>query len=362
MNILFISKVTSNLSAGPNYSVPAQVLAQAKIDNVMWVNLNHVCRPEWRRKEYQFINFDDIHNCSLKDLPEPFNKPDYIIFEGIYCFTPFDKLVRTILKTGISYAIVPRSSLTFKAQKGHSLKKKICNLLFYNKFINKSNAIQYLTQREKMESEKIFHHRCFVIPNGTYLPHNNLKNFSKDGVRVIYVGRLEIQQKGLDNLVQAVALIKDKLINANVTIELYGPDKFGRGDKLNKLISKFHVEDIVKINSPVYDIEKSKVLSNADVFIMTSRFEGMPMGLIEALGHGLPCIATEGTFFMEEIVSHNAGWGAGSSIHTVKDALLRMISESWQLEEKSINARKLATRYSWDSLAKTLHNQIKETI
>ena len=40
MNVLYISKLTGNLFAGPNNSVPAQIKAQSKIDNVFWYNLN----------------------------------------------------------------------------------------------------------------------------------------------------------------------------------------------------------------------------------------------------------------------------------------------------------------------------------
>ena len=36
MNVLYISKLTGNLFAGPNNSVPAQIKAQSKIDNVFW--------------------------------------------------------------------------------------------------------------------------------------------------------------------------------------------------------------------------------------------------------------------------------------------------------------------------------------
>lgn len=362
MNILFISKLSGNLWAGPNNSVPAQVLAQSKIDNVMWVNLNHNCRPEWRRREYQFINYDDKPNCTLHDLPSPFNKPDYIICEEIYCYQPFDRMIRSIMKSGVTYSIVPRSSLTIKAQHNHYLKKKIANFIFYNKFIRKSNDIQYLTNLERTDSEKCFQHRSFIIPNGTNIPAVIPKSVGKNGIKIVYVGRLEIYQKGLDLLVAVVAEIQDKLREAKVSVELYGPNRDGTVEILSSQIYEKKIDDIVSLKSPVFDKEKDKVLDSADVFIMTSRFEGMPMGLIEALGHGLPCIATEGTYLMDKIVSYNAGWGAGSTMESIKDTLLKMIEDQKNFSEKGKNARELATQYSWDYLAEILHNHIKDTV
>lgn len=39
MNILYFSHLNNLISEGPNYSVPAQILAQSKYDNVFWINL-----------------------------------------------------------------------------------------------------------------------------------------------------------------------------------------------------------------------------------------------------------------------------------------------------------------------------------
>lgn len=44
MNILYLSNLTGNLFAGPNNSVPAQIRAQSKIDNVFWYNINKMNR------------------------------------------------------------------------------------------------------------------------------------------------------------------------------------------------------------------------------------------------------------------------------------------------------------------------------
>ena len=362
MNILFISKLTGNLWAGPNNSVPAQVLAQSKVDNVMWVNLNHVCRKEWRRKEYRFINFDDIDNCILPMLPSPFNKPDYIICEEIYCYSPFDRMLRSIMKSGVPYSIVPRSSLTVKAQRNHAFKKKIANLIFYNRFINKSKAIQYLTEWEKNESEKLFKRNSYVIPNGTNIPEFPQKEYSGDGLKIIYIGRLEIYQKGLDNLIEAINLIKDKLRSARISIELYGPDRDSTVEILTPIIEANSIDDIVIMRPPVFGAEKEQILKSADAFIMTSRFEGMPMGLIEALSYGLPCIATEGTYLMNEIGYYDAGWIAGSTVESIKDALLKFMAESNLIPQKSKNAYSLANHYSWDSLAHILHDTINKSI
>ena len=362
MNILFISKLSGNLWAGPNNSVPSQVLAQSRIDNVMWVNLNHVCLPGWRREEYKFINYDDINKCTLNNLPSPFNKPDFIICEEVYCYLPFDNMLNSIMKSGIPYSIVPRSTLTVKAQQQRKIKKTVANLIFYNRFIRKANSLIYLTNFEKEESERRIKHKSWIIPNGTFLPECDTHVFNKDGIRIVYIGRLDIYQKGLDILLEAVIATRDLLRKANVSIELFGPNRDATIEKLSPIIKKNNIEDIVEFKPAVYGTEKDDILNTSDVFIMTSRFEGMPMGLIEALSHGMPCIVTEGTYMMEEIVSFGAGWAAGSTADSVRNSLIKLVSELSDLSQKSHNARILASHYSWSNLAKILHNHIKQVI
>ena len=56
MNVLYISNLTGNLFAGPNNSVPAQIKAQSKRDNVFWYNINDIKREEWKEIHRSFRN------------------------------------------------------------------------------------------------------------------------------------------------------------------------------------------------------------------------------------------------------------------------------------------------------------------
>ena len=81
MNVLYISNLTGNLFAGPNNSVPAQIKAQSKRDNVFWYNINDIKREEW--KEINCYNLKDYPSGRLKDLPKPFKKTRYCSYRRI---------------------------------------------------------------------------------------------------------------------------------------------------------------------------------------------------------------------------------------------------------------------------------------
>ncbi len=361
MNILFISKLSGNLWAGPNNSVPAQVNAQSDIDNVFWYNLNQVKRPGWDFAKVSCKNLNDYPTGRLHDLPAPFNVPDIVVFEECYAFG-FEPIIKDVQNKQIPYVIIPRSSLTSSAQRNKAWKKKIGNILYYNSFINKAAGIHYLTESEKIDSEGLWNTFGYVIPNGTLLQTNTKNSFSNNGIIASYVGRIEINQKGLDLLMEAIVVLKDELRQNNFSLNLYGPDRDGSVGILDDLIKKNNINDLVKINEGVFGEEKQNVLLGTDVFIMTSRFEGLPMGLIEALSYGVPCVATKGTYMADEIINYDAGWSAENNVNSIVKALKRMLNDKQKFSVKGQSAVKLAEAYSWTSIAQRTHDMFDRII
>lgn len=354
MNILYISNLTGNLWAGPNNSVPAQVEAQSKIDNVFWYNLNRVKRSEWMDRGIPVYNMEDYPSGRLKDLPAPFDKPDIVIIEEVYCH-PFSRIIYDIQKSNVPYIVIPRSTLTKKAQKHHQWKKIIGNFLYFNQMLRRAAGIQYLTQKEFDESGVKWNKNTFIIPNGIYLPHKKKMYFNSGSIKATYIGRYEIYQKGLDLLLEGVYLAKKKLRESNFKLSMYGVDQEGSIQKMEDLILQYGISDIVSIYGSVVGEDKEKVLLDSDVFIMTSRFEGFSMGLIEALAYGIPCAVTEGTNMGNIIRNCNAGWelsSIGKSLVYIADGLKR---DYTVLRTKSQMAIQLAERYSWEKVAQQSH-------
>ena len=361
MNVLFVSNLTGNLYAGPNNSVPAQVRAQSKVDNVFWYNINHVKREEWSKDGLDCKNLQDYPTARLKDLPEPFNCPDIAIVEELYCY-PFCKLIGDLQKKRIPYVIIPRSEMTEQAQKKRRLKKVIGNLIYFNRMIRKATAIQYLTEQECTESKGQWKKKSFVIPNGIIKKDIVKESFSKNELRATYIGRYELYQKGLDLMMEAIAQEQTCLRESGFILNMYGPDQENTVVQLNDMLDKFGIADIVKFNGSVVGAEKEKVLLATDVFIMTSRFEGHPMGLIEALSYGIPCVATLGTNISEEIQKYGAGWKAENNVESVCSSLQKMVAEKSVLSEKSKEAVRLADEFSWDKIAVQSSEMYKDII
>lgn len=354
MNILFISKLSGNLWAGPNNSIPAQIKAQSEFDNCFWYNLNTVKRDEWQVDGLDCKNYMDLPSGRLKDLPVPFNKPDIAIIEEVYCY-PFEKIIADLIKDKIPYVIVPRSTLTLKAQKNKRAKKVIGNILWFNRMINHASAVQYLTSSEKSESEDQWDVPSYVIPNGTELSDKKNTISDKGKIRALYIGRIDIYQKGFDILLEALNKTQDKLRNIGFHLDAYGPNREDAYTSIFQMMESYGVSDLISFHDAVFKDEKKEKLQNSDLFIMASRFEGMPMGLIEALSFGIPCVITEGTNLSDIVRKYDAGWTADNNYESLASALLKMVYERDRLTVKGNQAYLLSEEFGWKTIAQKTH-------
>lgn len=345
MVVLHICPLSDDLCNGVHIVVPNHVKAQQKYaDAALW-NLG------------QQINAEGINSYftadELAQLPEPYRKPDLAVFHEFY-IPRYLSIAKGLKQQGIPYIILPHGALKRTAQKKSRLKKIAANLLLFRRFCNNAVGIQCLTENEKAES--VMGRNIFVAPNGISSPAKTKTDFHTDETRFVYIGRILPFIKGLDLMIEAFALEKAFFTEHNATLDIYGPAE-DRGvsyiPEMRSLIEKHGLESLVKLHPAVTGEEKQKILLDADVFVQTSRTEGMPMGILEALAYGLPCAVTKGTTFAEQIEAAGAGWNAGDSAAAIAAALKKAVENRGTLSDISANAVRFSKNFNWDSAAKT---------
>lgn len=357
MTIIYISHLSTNIAAGMNWSVPASIKAQEKIDDVLWINTTDVLMPHWKETK-AYRNLKDLGGIlSLPAFPKPFDEPDVVVFEGIY-FKEYIGFSKELREKHIPYVIVPRGSMTYQAMHNHAwLKKWIAHKMWFDSFINHAWRIQYLTQKEADDSIKLFKTPYFIVPNGFDTPSVVKTSFCSEGIQAIFIGRLDIYHKGIDLLLDAITEAHKELKDSGFFLNIYGPHRYDY-EKLKNEVEKRGINDIAFVNDEISGKEKEQAILNSDIFIMTSRFEGHPMGMIEALAYGLPCLATPGTNMLEEVKKTDAGWVSEGNVESIKKALLNIIADKGSFGIKSQHAKQLASHYNWDKLAVEFHKQL----
>lgn len=174
--------------------------------------------------------------------------------------------------------------------------RKLRNLLY--KF---STSIVVQTLNNKQYFSKNLQKKIEVIYNPISLgDYSGLALRTIKEKKIVTVGRL-INQKNQSMLIEAFSEVYKKFPEYRLVI-------YGEGDlrgKLNKQVEDLNLKDVVFLEGVKKDIHR--LISDAELFVLTSEFEGMPNALIEAMSLGLPCISTKVSGAVDLIQSNKNG-------------------------------------------------------
>ena len=149
--------------------------------------------------------------------------------------------------------------------------------------LNVSDVIIALSSQCKLDiAEKCTNKNIRILYNPTKLQTISHKN--KETIDVLFMGIIG-QRKGAYDIVKA----GDYITNPNIKITMHGD---GEVEELKNEILGHKFGDIVFIKGWISGDKKDEVFQNADIYILPSYSEGLPMSILEAMAYGLPVIST----------------------------------------------------------------------
>ena len=124
-------------------------------------------------------------------------------------------------------------------------------------------------------------------------------------VDALFFGRMDLVQKGLDLLMEAIAVAAHSH-GAALHVTLAGRNVAGSHDAIRRLARVFRIDDHVTLVGEIPAAEKLALMRGAGVFVYPSRFDGPPRPIREALLLGRPVLVSEHANMSEEL--ERRGW------------------------------------------------------
>jgi glycosyltransferase involved in cell wall biosynthesis len=119
----------------------------------------------------------------------------------------------------------------------------------------------------------------------------------KHGRVILGTGRFT-PQKDFENLIRAFGIVAATRPDCRLIIVGEGPDR----DDLERLIAELALEG--KVDLPGYARNPYSYMSRADLYVLSSRYEGLAMTLVEAMALGTPVVSTDCPSGPAEVLDH----------------------------------------------------------
>lgn len=209
-----------------------------------------------------------------------------------------------------------------------------------------ADVVTVLTNFDKLFFEKKGA-KVVVVPNPTSF--EALKDNSHPRKKhILAIGDLNrYYGKGFESLIVLISPILKK--HPDWILKIVGGGEYGLAF-LKDLAIQEGVEQQIIFTGFRNDV--NTLMQESEIFVLSSRYEGLPMGLIEAMSQGMACIAYDCVTGPSELINHNYNGllMQNQNIKAMQNGLIRLIDNERLRKKLSQNAIKSLDRYSIDNI------------
>ena len=354
MNILHVTTIGFHAN-NRNSGVPAVLKPLSEEQNKVEGVVSRVLSIRYNQDDF----FDTLDGSSMEQYLNEY-RPDIVVFHTFF-FIEYVKFSSCLVSKHIPYVIEPHGSFGRQAMHKSRVKKWLAIHTLFRPMIKKASAIVYTNQGEK-ENSLYPKFSNIVIPNGV-LDEVVFKSTDKKGSVPIfyYLGRFSIHHKGLDFLMAALRILESK--QQEITVYFYGMGDENEMLFINEAIADFHYVKAY-LKGTIFGDAKHIALEEANILLLTSRYEGSPMTVLDALSYGNPCLVTPGTNVAEEIRFNKVGWVSELDPQSIADTIL--LAKNDYISNKDLYTSRcksyVLNNYSWTKIAKQSVEEYKKII
>lgn len=290
-------------------------------------------------------------NVTRSSQSEPVALPGLVHQHGIWS----PRLARRFVSwrnRGVPSVVTPHGMLEPWALAHKRLKKFAAWHLYQKRILNQAVLLHGTSTRETVRFKTLgLRPPTAMVPWGVSIPPAPTSHPAGTTARIaLFVGRI-YPVKGLPMLIEAWGRVRPP----DWKLRIVGPDEAGHRAEVEAGVAQTGLSGVVEFTGELIGPAKDAAFAGANLFILPSHTENFGMAIAEAMGHGLPVIATKGSPW-QELVSHRCGWWTDIGVEPLATALreaLQLTDE--QRHEMGLRGRHLIEqKYTWPAAAKQM--------
>ncbi|HDV6579046.1 TPA: glycosyltransferase family 4 protein [Campylobacter lari] len=220
----------------------------------------------------------------------------------------------------------------------------------FKKYRFKNNYFDTLVvlSAKQIDQWRRYHRNVWVIPN--FLPCISNIDSILTQKNILSIGRMTANdEKGFFRLIEIWKLVQKNVKYKEWALTIVGEGEFK--DTIENKIKEYKLENSIILKSFTKDIEKEYL--NASVYIMTSKWEGFPMVLVEVSSYGVPLISFDINTGPSDIIEN------GKNGYLIEDGNLQEFANKLCLLMDDENLRKQMGQRAKENIS---HNFSKEKV
>lgn len=242
----------------------------------------------------------------------------------------------------------------FLQARGNSLLYKLIGKYRTKQIIKQTKYLDKLIVLTKSDYEKLRCTHSNLVQIYNFSPIDSAERIDGTSKIIVAVGKLD-PQKGFDLLIESCSYIKDW---QDWQLHIYGqgPDE----KMLKEKIKSLNLDHQIILKGTTRHV--SEVYKNAGIYVLSSRYEGFPMVLVEALSFGLPLVSFDCVSGPNELIVNNDCGILVEDGNTKKlgEAISEMLRSPQLRKEKSIIAFNKSKIFSKEEIMKQWIKLFKE--
>ncbi len=257
----------------------------------------------FRTELFQMISNKMTLHAGLKKAIKSLPQNTVLHMHGSF-IPEFFHIGKMLKKQNIAYVYTPHGALAPAALRRSGWKKKIYFKLFEKQLLGNA-ACMIATGKSVYDNVDTLMtvQRKALIPNGQPLIHRFPKKENQSKMIFGFCGRIALEHKGLDLLLEGYKLFKDQ----GGTAELHLIGDGAEMPKFKSIAQNLGVLDDLTLYGAQFGEDKFKIISTFDVFVHTSRMEGFPAAVLEATATGIPVLISRHTNVWDYINQYECG-------------------------------------------------------